>query len=116
MTPGTLTDDPLLDGKSENYLTAVAFGLSRSAGYKAGLCWGELSTGSLVAMSGSEDQVLDEIARLRPAEILVPELPSGQTHPIAERTKALGVKAITVRAGWQFTAHHAKEQLQRQWH
>jgi len=116
MTPGTLTDDPLLDGRADNYLAAVAFGLSKNAGYKAGLCWGELSTGSLVAMSGSEDQVLDEIARLRPAEILIPELPSGQPHPIGERIKAVGTNAITVRAGWQFTAYHAKEQLLRQWH
>src|SRR6184192_921549 len=36
MTPGTLTDDPLLDGRSDNYLAAVAFGVSKSAGYKAG--------------------------------------------------------------------------------
>src|SRR5947207_9913447 len=43
MTPGTLTDDPLLDGRSDNYLAAVAFGVSRSAGYKAALCWAELS-------------------------------------------------------------------------
>src|SRR5688500_6569112 len=42
MTPGTLTDDPLLDGKSENYLAAVAFHVTRSGGFKAGLAWVEL--------------------------------------------------------------------------
>jgi DNA mismatch repair protein MutS len=115
MTPGTLTDDPLLDGRADNYLAGVAMGVSRSGGFKTGLCWGELSTGALFAMSGSEDQVLDEIARLRPAEILVPELPSGQPHPISQRMKQLGIEAVTVRAGWQFTAHHAREQLQKQW-
>src|SRR5690242_12683699 len=35
MTPGTLTDDPLLDGRSENYLAAVAFQVTRSEGYRA---------------------------------------------------------------------------------
>src|SRR5262249_48308314 len=55
------------------------------------------------------------IARLRPAEILIPELPSGQPHQIQERVEQLGIKAITVRAGWQFTAHHAREQLRKQW-
>src|SRR3954454_17847286 len=115
MTPGTLTDDPLLDGKADNFLAAVAFHLSKSDGYKAALAWVELSTGAFMAMSGSEGQVLDEIACLRPAEILIPELPSGQPHPIHERIKSLGINAITARAGWQFTAHHAKEQLQRQW-
>ncbi len=115
MTPGTLTDDPLLDGKSDNFLAAVAFQVSKSDGYKAALAWVELSTGAFMAMSGSEDQVLDEIACLRPAEILIPELPSGQPHPIGERIKSLGINAITARAGWQFTTHHAKEQLERQW-
>src|SRR5256885_1611401 len=95
MTPGTLTDDPLLDGRADNYLAAIAFGVSKSAGYKAALCWAELSTGALTAMSGSEGQVLDEIARLRPAEILIPELPSGQPHQIQDRVKQAGIKAIT---------------------
>jgi DNA mismatch repair protein MutS len=116
MTPGTLTDDPLLDGKSENYLAAVAFHVTRSGGFKAGLAWVELSTGACVATSGSEGQVLDEIARLRPAEVLVPELPSGQPHDIAKSIQSLGINAITARAGWQFTPHHAREQLKRQWH
>jgi DNA mismatch repair protein MutS len=115
MTPGTLTDDPLLDGKADNFLASVAFSLSKSDGYKAALAWVELSTGSFMAMSGSEGQVLDEIARLRPAEILIPEMPSGQPHAIGERIKSLGINALTTRAGWQFTAHHTREQLERQW-
>src|SRR3954468_21270557 len=112
MTPGTLTDDPLLDGRADNYLAAVAFQVTRTNGYRAALAWVELSTGSCTAMSGSEGQVLDEVARLRPAEILVPELPSGQPHAITERIKTLGINAITSRPGWQFTPHHAREQLQ----
>src|SRR4051795_1442257 len=30
MTPGTLTDDPLLDGRSDNYLAAVAFNVTKA--------------------------------------------------------------------------------------
>ena len=115
MTPGTLTDDPMLDGRSENYLAGVAFHLSKIEGYKAGLAWVELSTGACVALSGNEGQVLDEIARLRPAEVLIPELPSGQAHDVGKRIESLGIKTITPRAGWQFTEHHAREQLQKQW-
>ncbi|HLL88784.1 MAG TPA: DNA mismatch repair protein MutS, partial [Tepidisphaeraceae bacterium] len=115
MTPGTLTDDPLLDGRSDNYLAAVAFHVTKADGYRAGLVWVELSTGSVTGMSGSEAEVLDEIARLRPAEICVPELPSGQPHPFAAQLKNVGVNAVTTRAGWQFTPHHARETLQRQW-
>ncbi|MDB5294683.1 MAG: mismatch repair protein MutS [Phycisphaerales bacterium] len=115
MTPGTLTDDPLLDGRSDNYLAAVAFGLTKADGYKAAVAWVELSTGECTAATGTEGQVLDEIARLRPAEVLVPELPSGAEHEFAQRLRNVGVTSITSRAGWQFTPHHAKEELKRQW-
>src|SRR3954467_12770721 len=46
MTPGTLTDDPLLDGRSDNFLAAVAFNVTKTDGYRASLAWVELSTGS----------------------------------------------------------------------
>ena len=115
MTPGTLTDDPLLDGRSENFVAAVAFHLTKANGYRAGLAWVELSTGACIAASGNEGQMLDEIARLRPAEVLVPELASGRPHDISERLAKLGINAVTPRAGWQFTPHHAAEQIHRQW-
>jgi DNA mismatch repair protein MutS len=116
MTPGTLTDEPLLDGRADNYLASVGFGLSRRDGFRTALAWVELSTGSVTAMSGTEGQVLDEIARLRPAEILIPEHASGQPHEIGKRIEAGGIESITVRPGWQFTLHHAKEELRKQWH
>ena len=115
MTPGTLTDEPLLDGRVDNFLAGVAFNVTQADGFRAALAWVELSTGNCVAMSGSQGQVLDEIARLRPAEVLVPEHASGQTHEIGKLIDGLGIRAITPRPGWQFTAHHAKEQLARQW-
>jgi DNA mismatch repair protein MutS len=110
MTPGTLTDEPLLDGRAENFLAAVAVASGR-----AGVAWAELSTGACWAMSGTEEQVLDEISRLRPAEVLVPESVNGQPHAIDARLRQRGITAITARPGWNFTPHHAKEQVQRQW-
>lgn len=115
MTPGTLTDEPLLDGRADNFLAAVAFHVTKSDGFRAGLAWVELSTGACVAMSGSEGQILDELAKLRPAEVLVPELASGQLHNIAQQIESLGINAVTGRAGWQFTPHHAQEQVRKQW-
>src|SRR5688572_30451355 len=115
MTPGTLTDDPLLDGRADNHLAAVAFHVSRTAGFKTGLAWVELSTGACTATSAAQSQILDELARLRPAEVLVPEHASGHPHEIAKAIEGLGIKAITARPGWQFTAHHARETVQRQW-
>src|SRR5437764_15029162 len=44
MTPGTLTDDPLLDGRSDNFLAAVAFHVTKADGYRAALASARLST------------------------------------------------------------------------
>ncbi len=115
MTPGTLTDDPLLDGKSDNFLAAIAFGLAKGDSFKTALAWIDLSTGLCVAMSDNEARIMDEIGRLRPAEVLIPELPSGQPHPVQQAIRSAGVSSITVRPGWQFTPHHARETIQRQW-
>jgi DNA mismatch repair protein MutS len=112
MTPGTLTDDPLLDGRAENFLAAVAVGMTKKGGYQTGIAWVDLSTGAVFAASGPERAMLDELARLRPAEVLVPELPSGQAHDIAGR---IGGTAKTLRPGWQFSAQHAAETLKKQW-
>jgi DNA mismatch repair protein MutS len=116
MTPGTLTDDALLDGRADNFVAAIAFNVTKSDGYRAGLAWVELSTGACIATNGTEGQILDEIARLQPAEVLVPEHATGRPHEVSEAIDNLGAtKTITPRAGWQFTPHHAREQLQRQW-
>ena len=111
MTPGTLTDEPLLDGRTDNFLAAVAAGISKAGGYEVGLAWVEMSTGAFFASSGQRGRMLDELGRLRPAEVIVPEMPSGQMHEIGE--KIAGVK--TIRPGWQFTGHHAAEMVRKQW-
>ena len=115
MTPGTLTDDPLLDGAADNFLAALGVGITKADGYRTGLCWVELSTGACVAASGIEDDILDELVRLAPAEVLIPELPSGQPHDLAKKVQDRGIRAVSARPGWQFTPHHAREQLQLQW-
>ena len=116
MTPGTLTDDPLLDGRADNYLAAVSFNTTKADGYRAGLAWVELSTGECRAMSGTEAEVVEEIARLSPAELLVPEMPSGEPHQLAGSQTIKNSTSITPRAGWQFTARHGLEEVQNQWH
>ena len=99
MTPGTLTDDALMDGRSDNHLAAVAFHVTKADGYRAALAWVELSTGACVALSGTEQQVVDEAARLRPAEVLIPEQPSGQPHPIGGEADRRGTQDRHAPAG-----------------
>ena len=69
VTPGTLTDDELLDPRTANYLAAVV-----EAGGKLGLAWVELSTGRFSLTGLMRHELIDELARLNPAEILISEL------------------------------------------
>ena len=92
VTPGTLTEDNLLEEKKKNLL----LGLCVRDGH-AGLAWVELSTGEFCVQELREDKVLDEVDRLDPAEILLAE----DQPALQERLQPLG-KALTRRAGYDF--------------
>src|SRR5271154_7318991 len=67
VTPGTLTDDALLDPRESNFLAAIA------PGDPAGLAWVEISTGRFVAAHFPAAQLPDHLARIAPAECLLAE-------------------------------------------
>jgi DNA mismatch repair protein MutS len=72
VTPGTLTEDTLLDARRNNYLLAVA--RSRvSSGDEAhfGLAWIDISTGEFHVCECERAALPAEIARLEPGEIIV---------------------------------------------
>ncbi len=69
LTPGTLTDDALLDKQRDNLLLAISSGKS---GF--GLAAADLSSGRFWVTELADDTVLQaELARLKPAEILADE-------------------------------------------
>ena len=68
VTPGTLSEDALLDARAANYLAALA----QAEGTLA-LAWAEMSTGEFAVMGVSEASLPAALARLEPGEILVPE-------------------------------------------
>ncbi|MBX3462066.1 MAG: DNA mismatch repair protein MutS [Planctomycetes bacterium] len=76
VTPGTLTEDHLLDGRRSNHLAAVATGKDR-----VGLAWLELSTGSFQVHECSPDRLADELARIEPAELVLSEAHRGAELP-----------------------------------
>jgi len=68
LTPGTLTEDSLLQARRNNFLAAVVL-----AGESWGLAYADISTGELFATSGREIESLTlELLRLQPAETLLP--------------------------------------------
>jgi DNA mismatch repair protein MutS len=73
VTPGTLTEDTLLDAKRNNYLLAVARARASSAGEDArfALAWIDISTGEFRITECDRPTLPAEIARLEPSEIIV---------------------------------------------
>ena len=68
VTPGTLTEDSLLDARRHNYLAALAE--VRGA---LGLAWVDVSTGAFSVEGPPEASLAAALARLEPGEILVPD-------------------------------------------
>ncbi|MCZ6591467.1 MAG: DNA mismatch repair protein MutS [Alphaproteobacteria bacterium] len=73
VTPGTLSEDVLLDARRHNYLAAIAV-----SGSELGLAWLDMSTGEvwLQPLGAREHAVLNlpaALARVAPGELLLPE-------------------------------------------
>jgi DNA mismatch repair protein MutS len=73
VTPGTLTEDSLLDARRNNYLVALARARSSSgdAAAQFALAFLDISTGEFRVMECDRAALAAEIARLEPGEIIV---------------------------------------------
>jgi DNA mismatch repair protein MutS len=72
VTPGTLTEDSLLDAKTANYLTALYKGRQPATGpAPLALASLDISTGDFLVGEVSEADLLGEVVRLGPSEIVV---------------------------------------------
>ena len=72
VTPGTLTEDTLLDAGRNNYLLAVARARSSSDdNAQFALAWIDISTGEFRVTECDRASLSAEIARLEPSEIIV---------------------------------------------
>jgi DNA mismatch repair protein MutS len=104
ITPGTLTEDELLDPRQSNHLAAVA-----PAGATVGLAWVELSTGTFQATDVPLPALADHLGRLTPSECLCTE---GATERLTEPLKAAAPgMAVTARPDWNFDPDTARAAL-----
>ncbi len=115
VTPGTLTDDALLEQKADNYLACVCRRASET-----GLACVELSTGAFWVQIVADKELLNELVRLAPAELLLPEVPIDAHDPLAGVTKELtGPNPIlpsllvTRRPAHLFDPYQADQRLRR---
>jgi len=83
VTPGTLTEDSLLDARRHNYLAAYA--LVRD---EAALSWVDISTGAFHVMALPSVMLGPELARLSPSEVLVSEATEDRFRELVEEVGA----------------------------
>ncbi len=68
ITPGTVIEEGMLTAKKNNFLAAIV-----SASDNWGLAYADISTGEfLAAQLSSTEQLVQELLRLQPAEVLIP--------------------------------------------
>jgi DNA mismatch repair protein MutS len=77
VTPGTLTEDTLLEARRHNYLAAYA-----EIRDSAALAWVDISTGSFHVMPLSPVRLGPELARLAPSELIVSDAKEAELYPL----------------------------------
>ena len=71
VTPGTLTEDTLLDARTNNYLLAIARARASSGGDRIGLAWIDISTSEFMVTECSTAELAATLARINPNEVIV---------------------------------------------
>jgi DNA mismatch repair protein MutS len=101
VTPGTVTDQNLLDARRDNVLAAFVAGKGR-----AGIAWLNLASGELKACEVQADEASPMLDRVEPAELLVAE------HTTAPPCRSQPATRFV--AAWHFDTAAAEKTLARQ--
>ncbi len=105
VTPGTLVEEHLLDGKQNNYLAAIA-----ASGETLALAFADLSTGecgaTAMAGEGAFDELTGELSRIAPAEI-VADVPAEVRAAVASVVESIGARLATPPLGLVETRERA---------
>jgi len=106
VTPGMIVDNELLDERADNYVLAVACNT-----HAAGLSYLDISTGNFrVTESENMHAVIDEVLRISPREVLLPES-SRNDSILLPVIKAVPEKSITFLEDRAFEYSRARERL-----
>jgi len=109
ITPGMIVETELLDARRNNFILALC--CNRSA---TGISFLDLSTGTFkLAQSNDNTAVLEEMARIGPSEVLLPESARSGSEYIAF-TRQVGETPITYIEEAVFSYRNARERLLRQ--
>jgi len=105
ITPGTLTESNLLEEKANNFIVSLVI-----SGGEVGLALVDLSTGEFkIAEFNNSEDFIDDLERINPAEILIPEKLSDSE--LIGRIKTGSNYLITPYQEWLFLYETAYENL-----
>lgn len=105
ITPGTLTDESLLNDRSESTLLAVYL---QGKGSAVGLAWMTISSGVFKAMETTEAGLINEIERINPSEILIAD----RDRELAE--ERFPDRSVSALPDWHFDRIRAEKTLLKQ--
>lgn len=113
ITPGTVIEEGMLAAKRNNFLAAIA-----QAGENWGLAYADISTGEfLTTQLSSTEQVVQELLRLQPAEVLIPvNAPNPSLSPSVPQTNSVPQElpshfCYTLRSQHPFLLTEAKQRI-----
>lgn len=102
VTPGTITEESLLEQRAANILASLAF-----AGERAALAWADVSTGVFVVRPIKATAAEEELAALAPAEVLLAEAEGARGAALVDASGA----ASTLRPGPKADAKAGERRL-----
>ncbi|MFN6004723.1 MAG: DNA mismatch repair protein MutS, partial [Paracoccaceae bacterium] len=102
VTPGTLTEDSLLEARRHNFLAAYA-----EVRDKAALAWADISTGEFRVMPSSLTRLSPDLARIAPRELLLSE---AREREIVSNMAETGVSVTPLSRG-SFDSTNAERRL-----
>ena len=114
VTPGTLTEDSLLDAASANFLTALFWRREKSKGERGQFAFASLdiSTGEFIVGEASRIDLGGELAAIAPSEILVPDEHASNSAIIAI-AEQLGAALTPVPAAY-FSSINGERDMKQQ--
>lgn len=105
VTPGTIVEDSLLPGDSNNYLTSLVFQEKQSTSIRSGfvgIAHADITTGEFAVTELDSELLRAELVRLRPREILL---------PADEKFENGNLGHLSPRPAWRFEHGRCEEVL-----
>lgn len=109
VTPGTVTEEKLLEPSASNYLATLARVRKGETGADYALAWIDISTGDFRICSTSPEQLGADLSRIEPREVILSD-PVYRDESLRSRIH-LDERAITIEAATFFDSQLAEQRL-----